>query len=171
MWVSIPNFSGYEISDQGEVRRIKRAKGTQCKVLKGPLDDRGYRVYVLSDKSKRKKCSGHSLMGLAFFGGLQPGLEMDHINGNRSDNRLENLRLVTHAQNAWNSKPREGSASQYKGVSAEPRGKWRAAIRHLGTRRYIGVYNTEEEAARAYDAAAIELCGEFAYVNFPIGNA
>lgn len=98
------------------------------------------------------------------------GLLVDHINGDPLDNRRSNLRLATDEQNAWNSRKKRGT-SRFKGVSlVRPTGRWSSMIRVDGATRFLGNYLTEEDAARAYDAVARERFGEFACVNFPIGN-
>lgn len=95
----------------------------------------------------------------------KPGQVVDHINGDRMDNRRENLRLCTVAQNIRNQKPR-ASRSGLKGVFKK-RGRWQASYTFEGKKIYIGNFSTPEEAARAYDAAAREAFGEFALLNFP----
>ncbi|OPY45858.1 MAG: AP2 domain protein [Methanosaeta sp. PtaU1.Bin028] len=83
------------------------------------------------------------------------GFDIDHINGNGLDNRLENLRLVTRAENAYNRRKSPGRTSQYKGVYFDSdRGKWRASIKVNGRTIQLGRYETEEEAAIAYRIAA-----------------
>lgn len=88
---------------------------------------------------------------------------VDHINGDTLDNRKENLRFVTASQNIQNSMGYKGS-SKYKGVHYD-RNKWRADIQKDKKRIRIGRYDSEIEAARAYDQKAIELFGEFAKIN------
>jgi len=89
-------------------------------------------------------------------------MQVDHINGNRLDNRRENLRLCTHQQNCMNRKP---VTPGYKGVSWA-KGKWRAQIRYQGYTHYLGNnFDAPEEAAQAYDEKAKELFGEFARLN------
>lgn len=95
------------------------------------------------------------------------GMVVDHINGNGLDNRRCNLRICTRQQNAYNSR-RVSGTSQYKGVHFEKAtGRWRATITCRGRHYNLGLYESEIEAARAYDRKAIELFGEFAYLNFP----
>ena len=97
--------------------------------------------------------------------GADPGtMFMDHINGNRADNCISNLRLATAAQNAQNSKkPVNAKTSKYKGVSWYPRhAKWQAQIRLNGKSTYLGYFYTEEEAFLAYCRAAEQHYGEFA---------
>lgn len=92
------------------------------------------------------------------------GVLVDHINGNRLDNRRENLRLATYSENGRN-KPAVQGSSTLKGVSWHTsRGKWRAVIKVNRVSRHIGYFATEAEAAAAYAAAAKELHGEFARV-------
>lgn len=100
-------------------------------------------------------------------------VNVDHINRNPLDNRRSNLRLCTQAQNGCNRpgleiKNGKPVASKYKGVRATTSGKknpWTATIKAAGKTRYLGCFKTEEEAAQAYNVAAIELQGEFAYLN------
>lgn len=96
-------------------------------------------------------------------------LQVDHINGNRLDNRRCNLRLCNTAQNNQNMRPgaREGS-SRFKGVHwhKEAR-KWCATIKGKDRRYNLGLFPNEEDAARAYDRKAAELFGEFFRPNLP----
>jgi hypothetical protein len=96
-----------------------------------------------------------------------PGEQVDHRNGNGLDNRRRNLRFATHHSNAANRR-RVLSASGFKGVTRRGE-RWRASI--MVGKRFIslGSFATPEEAARAYDAAAIEHFGEFACTNADLG--
>lgn len=92
-------------------------------------------------------------------------LEVDHINGNGLDNRRQNLRLATRAQNAAN---RPIPPGRYRGVTPiKGRPKFVANIRVNFKQIYLGEHSTPEDAARAYDAAALKHFGEFARLNFP----
>lgn len=92
---------------------------------------------------------------------------VDHINGIRDDNRIENLREATGTQNHANQIKREGLSSQYKGVHwRKDRGKWSAQIKLNRQSIRLGCFSNEEDAARAYDQKATELFGEFAKTNF-----
>lgn len=90
---------------------------------------------------------------------------VDHRNHNGLDNRRRNLRAATQAENNRNTRPRLGT-SIFKGVSWNTRSRcWVAQIR-LGTTRSLGYFQAEEDAARAYDFAAWNAWGEFAWLNF-----
>lgn len=95
-----------------------------------------------------------------------PGMVIDHINGNRLDNRSCNLRFCSKMNNSRNQKKRVDSRVQYKGVTYR-RNRYEARIGINYKRINIGSYKTAEEAARAYDIKAKELHGEFARLNFP----
>lgn len=91
---------------------------------------------------------------------------IDHIDGNKLNNSFENLRECTNAQNAYNSKTPKSNTSGFKGVSLDKRyNKWAAYIRFNYRRKGLGYFNTKEEAARAYNQAAIQYFGEFAKLN------
>lgn len=99
----------------------------------------------------------HRLIFLLFHGWLPE--QVDHINGDNQDNKIENLRAATHSQNCQNRKPM-GSTS--KGCYWQPkRGKWIAQIGFDGKRITIGYFDTEACAAQAYAQKAKELHGEF----------
>lgn len=83
------------------------------------------------------------------------GKHVDHINGDKLDNRRRNLRIVTHKQNMFNRRFKRVAKSGYRGVAQTPRGRWKACIgRKLA---YIGTYDTKEEAALAYNTRALEM--------------
>jgi hypothetical protein len=95
--------------------------------------------------------------------------QIDHQDGNGLNNRRSNLRPCTPLQNLQNrlkcSKP---CSSRYKGVRFRAK-RWESSIMAKGVRRHLGRFLSEEQAALAYDAAARELHGEFARLNFPAG--
>lgn len=100
----------------------------------------------------------------AFVHGRWPEDEIDHIDCDKSNNRISNLREATSSQNTMNQKIRATNTSGYKGVSPAPYGRWRADI-WLGRKQiYLGRYQTPGEASKAYQIAARRLHGPFARV-------
>jgi hypothetical protein len=95
-----------------------------------------------------------------------PDVIVDHIDGNGLNNKKSNLRTVTPAQNCANMRKWKTSGSIYKGVWENSPGRWRAGISFKNKTISLGTYDTELEAAIAYDKKARELFGEFAHTNF-----
>lgn len=94
------------------------------------------------------------------------GFQVDHINRNRLDNRRENLRLATRAQNMQNSVKKFDNKSGFKGVHKHSRNNsWIAQISFNGKMTHLGSFKTAEEASLAYNAAALRLHGDFANLN------
>ena len=99
-----------------------------------------------------------------------PGhLVCDHINRNGLDNRKKNLRNCTKRENNLNQPAQRNSVSRYKGVYRRKNmKKWAACIKSKGKQRHLGYFNSEMEAAKAYDKAAKKYHGEFARCNFEV---
>ena len=121
------------------------------------IDKRGY-VYRHDyiDGNDRPKRMHREILA------AEKGLDVDHINGSRVDNRKSNLRICTRMQNIWNSKVKSTNTSGFKGVDFVPsRGKFRARIRAGGKRINIGYFATAELAFEAYKKAAKQMHGDF----------
>ena len=108
--------------------------------------------------------------------GIEDGhrnVAVDHINRNGLDNRLENLRLCSNAENQLNTRARRGSVSRYKGVTWSKRiEKWGADIQTNGRKIFLGRYSDEHAAAVVHNIAAAFYHGEFANLNrIPGGRA
>ena len=96
------------------------------------------------------------------------GSIVDHKDRNGLNNTKINLRFATRAQNNCNIRRKtKTKTSKYKGVSFTSKiKKWRVQIKYNGTTKHLGYFDNEEDAAKAYDEAAREYHGEFAYLNF-----
>lgn len=100
--------------------------------------------------------------------GTPAHMKTDHVNGDKLDNRRSNLRACSSTQNNRNV-PAKGGKSHYKGVNWHTQNHvWRAEITVDRERLTLGCFEKEEDAARAYDRAAILHHGDFAYLNFPL---
>jgi len=95
------------------------------------------------------------------------GTIIDHKNHNGLDTRKKNLRICTFKQNQTNTRPHKNASSKYKGVRVHKYGYIHAQIGYDRKVIHLGTFATEKEAALAYDVKAVELFGEFAYLNFP----
>ena len=96
----------------------------------------------------------------------EPELVVDHISGNRRDNTKANLRICTKNQNWFNAKSHKNSRSKYKGVTWDIKAKkWAAQIQYSKQHKFIGYFNTELEAAKAYNDNAVLLFKEYAKLN------
>lgn len=149
IWKDIIGFDDYKVNNYG---RIKSFKYKKERILKPSFDSFGYECYVLRKDNKSINIRGHVAVAIAFLGYVRNGttdIVVDHIDGNPSNNNLDNLQLITHRQNICKSK--KGS-SKYNGVSWHIRHKkWISSIQVNGVRNHLGYFSTEEEAKKAYD--------------------
>ena len=124
----------------------------------GSTDVKGYIKIGIDGKS-------HYAHRLAWFYvyGVWPSDEIDHISRKKNDNRIAFLREATKRQQGFNSDAHSNSKSGIKGVHWNVKNQhWQACIRTADGRNHLGTFLTKEEAAQAYEAAAIRLHGEFA---------
>ena len=130
----------------------------------GGKDAEGY----IKIKAHGKKVSAHR-MAWAFVYGDWPKSEIDHINQDRSDNRISNLRMNVGSGN-WRNTKRCGGSSKFRGVyKAKGVGKWGSRIKVNGKTKHLGTFDNEKDAAMAYDAAAKKLHGAFCSTNARLG--
>lgn len=103
VWKPIPGYEDcYAVSDRGRVKRIANF-GSRSKGLLAPRVKRGYVTYHLCKNGIRKDPSAHRLVWEAFNGAIPAGMEINHLNGKRTDNRLCNLEVCSKSQNLQHS--------------------------------------------------------------------
>jgi hypothetical protein len=157
IWKEIADFPGYLLSSDGILWSMKSGHElAQC----GDKD--GYKLVCLSNRTKTRTFRVNRLMAAVFDLPHPDGkYDIDHINADRGDNRLANLRCLSHRDNMLaRKKTKKHCTSQYIGVSLYS-GKW---IAKLG-RIYIGSFKTELEAAMARDRRAL-LDSPYRTMNF-----
>lgn len=129
-------------------------------VVAGTMNDQGYVCIKVDGRLWR----AHRLAWL-FIKGDTPrkGMEIDHVNGNRADNRWENLREVSKAQNMWNAKRPVANVSGVKGVSwVASRQQWLARITVNGRKVHLGQFDDKDQAIAARKAGEAKYHGEYA---------
>lgn len=145
------------------ISKYKRQKCVAGQKVFGYLRKDGYCVISIYETIYK----AHRLVFLWHHGFLPE--RIDHVNGNRSDNRIENLREADNAQNMRNSKIRVDNKTGFRGVTRrkhKSKINYRAKIRLDGKLVCLGTFVTKEEAARAYDEMARKHYREFARPNF-----
>jgi hypothetical protein len=125
------------------------------------IDSHGYAARNGYVRGRRTKILMHRVLL-----NIPKHLAVDHINGDRADNRKCNLRICDNRENQGNRRKRQHASSAYKGVSWHSSSqKWQVRISDNKKRTHVGVYNSETEAALAYNNVAVKVFGEFALLN------
>ena len=145
IWKDIPGYNGmYQVSDLG---RVKSFWFNKIRILKAGKNKSGYYTVVLCKNKKQTSSDVHVLIAKSFLEHVPNGHEIvvDHIDNNKSNNKLSNLQLITHRLNT--SKDRKGLA----GASfVKSRNKWISVIQIKGKLKNLGRFNTELEAHKEY---------------------
>lgn len=148
VWKKIEGYEDYEVSSLGNVRSIKFGKERKVSYNK---HEYGYLMVVLFKNGKRKMFTIHQLVAVAFLNHNICGYKnvINHKNFITSDNRVENLEIVTARENS--NKKHIKSSSKYTGVSFHKRDKvWQSIIFVNGKNKQLGSFKTEIEAHNAY---------------------
>lgn len=136
----------------------KKARGKQA----GAVTHYGYWNVGVSENGVAKKFLAHRIIWFLAYGHWPDG-EIDHVNGNRADNRLSNIREASHSENACNSKMRSNNSSGTKGVYFNKSvGKWQSQITVDGKHTYLGLFTDIADAKNAVMCAREKLHGIFA---------
>lgn len=160
--VAVPGYEGlYSVTDDGRVWS-ERAQ----RFLVSTPNPNGYPQVNLRNKyGKGITKAVHRIMAWAFFG-IKDSTALDHIDGNRANNLLLNLRLCTPSQNQANSGLKKSNTSGFKGVRYMPeRKKWRSRITLNGKEIHLGYFTDQFSAVKAYDEMTTQLNGVFARTN------
>jgi len=156
-WRQIAGHANYYISNFGRVKNIQTER-----ILRQRTEPNGYKRIQLQGRNYYV----HRLVALNFLENPDEKLLVDHIDNNKINNNVSNLRFATHSQNNMNSVKKEGTSSHYKGVGFHTKSnKWQAQIQINGQKIHIGYYYDEDLAALAYNNKAIELFGPYAKLN------
>lgn len=124
----------------------------------GNATGRGYWVVGINGRS----ITAHRIVWIWVHGSL-PEADIDHINCDKADNRIANLRAASRSQNSANRPPPKNNKSGYKGVHFDRgRQRWMAYIKKDWKRHHLGRFDSKEEAIAAYETAALKMFGEFA---------
>jgi hypothetical protein len=157
IWKDIPNYEGYyQVSNHGRVKSLSRFVKNKYegltywkeRILKPTLSSGYYVIKLLKEQKKIIKV--HQLVAIAFLNHKPCGmlLVVDHINNIKTDNRLDNLQVITNRKNL--SKDKNGT-SKYTGVSWSKRyNKWESNIYINGKNIFLGHFESEKEASIIY---------------------
>ena len=142
------------------VWRVTKSPTAPVGTIAGSVNAKGH----VNVQVNKKMYAAHQLVYLMHHGYIPT--EIDHINGVKTDNRIENLRSCTSSQNRGNVGLLCTNKSGYRGVSLNRRtGFYHAQIKINGKQTYLGRFTSPDEAALAYNTAAKEHFGDFAYLN------
>jgi len=160
-FVPVRDHPNYEISNHGRIMSVRRRQ-----MLKPRWDTKGYGIVKFHSGLPNKAL--HRVVAQHFIPNPDNLKYVDHIDGDKTNNRIDNLRWCTRSQNNCNVSRKTSGTNNYKGVCfVKGVNKWRVQITFNYKQHHLGYFITEEEAARKYDEAARELHGEFAKINFP----
>lgn len=155
----IRNIIGYEdlytIDVEGRVFGKKRQK-----YLEPQTNNHGYFLVNLSKNNEQKTFLIHRLIALHFKPNPENKPTVDHKDGNRLNNNIDNLRWATRSQQSMNKNIQSNNTSGFVGVHKR-RDKWRAQIKINGKQKHLGLFDTPEEASAVREAEARKLFGEF----------
>lgn len=156
----ILGFERYGISREGDIYDFERKRFVI------PLLNSGYYKVNLTNVQKQYLMYVHRLLAIAFIPNPNNLPCVDHRDRDKTNNSISNLRWCTHQENMRNKTKQTGTTSQYNGVSWHKREQhWVAQIKFNYKQIHLGYFDTEEEAALAYNNKSQELFGEYANTN------
>ena len=143
-WKPIVSHPNYSISNLGNVLNTS----TNRKMMGGCRN--GYKFVNVWSNNTQKTYKIHRLVAEHFLDNFDPNLDIDHIDRNKQNNNVSNLRCVSRSDNLRNKSKRTGCSSKYKGVYQLKNGKWRSSGYNDGIVKYLGQFETEEDAYKKY---------------------
>jgi hypothetical protein len=161
-WRDVEGYEGfYQVSNRGEVRsldRIIQGRWGDQKIVGGIISQttskKGYKRIKLCRNSISRTTKVHRLVAEMFLDNSSILPQVDHMDGNKTNNRVDNLRWCTNRENSEWYYEKQDSTSEYVGVSWDKdRSKWKAQIKKEGIPRFLGRFDSELEAREAYLSA------------------
>jgi len=157
IWQKVPDYNNYSVSNLGRVRNDKTFR-----ILKGGLNLDGYNNNPIAKNGKYKTFRTHQLVAIVFLNHIPNGhkLVINHINGIKTDNRVENLEIVTNRENTSTcyNPNKVKCSSQYIGVYWNKQmQKWKCQIVINKKKIFLGSYNSEIMASKIYNDALLNL--------------
>lgn len=148
-WKPIIGYEPYMVSNIGRIKRNE-------KIRKQQISKNGYVICSLSIDGIIHTLLIHRLVYITFIGTIEDEYEIDHIDRNRQNNDISNLRIVSRIFNSYNRTKRTNITSHYRGVSwCNTKQRWRCTIKING-KQINKYFKTEEEAGRKYDELVLE---------------
>ena len=162
-WRSISEYINYQVSNLGRVRNANTGR-----ILKPILFKNGYHYVTLYNNELTKAMLIHRIVASEFIDNQDNKPVVDHIDHDKTNNIVSNLRWASVSQNQMNQQKltNKGGYSKYKGVTWDKRrNKWMSKICKNYKTFHVGYFDSEEEASEAYNCRAVEMFEEFAQLN------
>ena len=161
-WRDVVGYEGlYEVSNLGRVYSLPKRINSKCshngKFLKPISDGDGYYRVMLYKEKVRKTCKISRLVAITFLELVADKTIVDHIDGDRKNDKLNNLRWCTHRENMTNNHKKRNNHTKFTGVRAGC-GRYYSQIWYNGKVKYLGVFDIQEEASEAYQNAKKKIC-------------
>ena len=152
---SIDGFDNYEVSTMGRVKNI-----VTDRILKQCINPHGYLQVYLYVNGKKTKYIAHRLVSIVFIPNPDNKPNVDHIDGNRTNNNLENLRWATFSENGMNKAKQKNNTSGYIGIRKE-NDKWRVQLTVNNVKMHCGFYDDIRDAILNHNELTMHYFGEF----------
>ena len=157
VFVNITGYSNYQVSNCGNVKNIRTGR-----VLKSQDGRNGYLQVNLSNDGEKSTKKIHKLVANAFLENPENKRCIDHIDHNRTNNRISNLRYATNSENSQNKSMQSNNTSGIVGISFHKASqKWTAQIFVNGLKKHLGSFDDKNDAITARQEAEMTYFGEY----------